>query len=186
MLGCFLSSPLVYASESTTPFFKAIEKNDVVTAEQLLKHGARSDTSLPRQFGNSEIFTNNYPPETAFLYAVALDRSDIVTAMIKYGADVNYCAVDCRRPLHFAVFYNKPKMARLLLELKADPNGATNYQELTPLFFAVSAGSEEIVKILLEHGADPKQPTRSGAMPIDDADSDNIKMLLRQYGERKK
>jgi ankyrin repeat protein len=54
-------------------------------------------------------------------------------------------------PLHGAVMFNQPGMARWLLENGADPN--IEYDGKTPLALALKANQDELVELLRSHGA---------------------------------
>lgn len=56
------------------------------------------------------------------------------------------------RPLHWAAFYNQPKVAETLVEEGADVN-ATDYLGWTPLHIAAERGHGEVATVLVEEGA---------------------------------
>lgn len=56
------------------------------------------------------------------------------------------------RPLHWAAFYNRARVAETLLEEGADVN-ATDYLQWTPLHIAAEHGHFDIAVVLVEEGA---------------------------------
>lgn len=58
--------------------------------------------------------------------------------------------------LHLAIFYNRPEIIKLLVQLKANIN-AQNHDGDTPLIYAINENKNNVtlVKYLLKHGANP-------------------------------
>ncbi|KAK6821960.1 hypothetical protein PG987_014785 [Apiospora arundinis] len=81
----------------------------------------------------------------------------------------NNCSVTSWKPLHMAIYHAQPQMVETLLQLGADPNGASwqygdsrwdlslergsDASRYTPLYVALCASQEEIAKLLLSNGA---------------------------------
>jgi ankyrin repeat protein len=101
-------------------------------------------------------------PEDAELSKRIRDRetstSETINA-VKTGADVDHITPEQRTPLMEAVIYNRPEVAKVLLESGADPNQA-GAEERTPLFLAAINLQAEITKLLLDGGADPNQAVK--------------------------
>ena len=86
--------------------------------------------------------------------------------------------------LHVAVDRDRPEIIKLLLELGADVNGATD-AGWTPLHAAVFSRRENCTKALLEGGADPNAKDRQGRTPLS-ASGPHKKYtdLLRSHGAK--
>jgi len=64
-------------------------------------------------------------------------------------------ATDGFTPLHYAIYFEKPKVAEFLIDNGADINApVSNTKSRTPLRLAAENGNEAIVKLLLDHKAD--------------------------------
>ncbi len=68
-------------------------------------------------------------------------------------------------PLHFAVAYGQPDIARFLIE-KGAPIDAQNQEEFTPLRYASVRNQHEAARALLEAGADTEIPDDYGRTPL--------------------
>eukprot|EP01122_Echinamoeba_exundans_P003986 TRINITY_DN14025_c0_g1_i1.p1 TRINITY_DN14025_c0_g1~~TRINITY_DN14025_c0_g1_i1.p1 ORF type:complete len:133 (+),score=24.79 TRINITY_DN14025_c0_g1_i1:27-425(+) len=103
------------------------------------------------------------------LHASACEGTfDVAEREVKSGADVN--APDDEdsgfwTPLHYASWYNQPKIVKLLLDNGAQVN-ATNNKNSTPLHFAAGVGNLEIVKMLLAHGANKAAVDKEKYTPL--------------------
>ncbi len=137
--------------DGNTPLMAACGKGtDPKIALELLRRGA--DAKVRNRFGG-----------TPLLSAVFWKRSDLVSALIVQGADVDAAgALDLcmasMTPLGIAVLDGALDIARLLLDAGADVNGPDG-EGRTPVFFAatasgVTSGQLELLKILLERKAD--------------------------------
>ena len=85
--------------------------------------------------------------------------------------------------LHFAAFFNRLEIAKILLDQKADTSAvAKNPMKVTPLHSAAAAHSGSIVRMLLENGAPPNARQEGGWTPLHEAaqigDMDMVKVLL--------
>ena len=101
-------------------------------------------------------------PSTSPVDVVDRD-SEIVTFLIKAGADVNVQSNFGNTPLHFAAGFNNPEVVTLLLEAGADLNAQSLFKSgHTPLHFAAGFNNPEVVTLLLEAGADVKAKDEYG------------------------
>ncbi len=85
--------------------------------------------------------------------------------------------------LHFAAFFDRPAVARLLLERGADPDAvAANPMRVRPLHSATAVRAAAIVHLLLEHGADVNATQHGEWTPLMAAaangDLDSVRALL--------
>ena len=93
--------------------------------------------------------------ENAISTAISSKHLDIAEFLIKeVGADVNEQGnITGITPLISAIFFIKPKIAKLLIDYGADVNLKTKLTR-SPLMIASGKGNLEMVKILVNHGAD--------------------------------
>jgi ankyrin repeat protein len=96
--------------------------------------------------------------------AEGLDRARI-SVLLKKGADVNAAQADGMTALHWAVYHDDLRTARLLLHAGANVKAANNYA-VTPLSLACENGTTAIVELLLNAGADPHAARRGGETPL--------------------
>jgi ankyrin repeat protein len=85
--------------------------------------------------------------------------------------------------LHFAAWFGRLEVARLLLGRGADPNTvAANESRVTPLHSAVAGRHRDVATLLLAHGASPNVIQKGGFMPLHSAaangDEAIVDMLL--------
>ena len=90
--------------------------------------------------------------------------------------------------LLWAVWYNAPRLARILIERGANPNCARGpFSNL--LYQPVGRGQMEVAEVLLETGAEVNSLDETGRTPLDvaigEGDTDYID-LLRQFGGKTK
>jgi hypothetical protein len=113
-------------------------------------------------------------------------HTDILSLLLKHGADMEARVMSDETPLHQASMQGNVEAGRCLLDHGADINSRAR-SNMTPLFAAVRNGRVEFARMLLERGA---------AMDVRDADrweipliaavrSKKIQMvqLLLEYGE---
>ena len=106
-------------------------------------------------------------PSTSPVDVVDRD-SEIVTFLIKAGADVNVQSNFGNTPLHFAAGSNKnPEVVTLLIKAGADVN-AKNIDGKTPLHQAAYFNKNpEVITTLIKAGADVNAKNRNGWTPLD-------------------
>ena len=120
------------------------------------------------------------------MWAAYMSNPEIVSMLLKAGADVNAKDKDGDAPLMFAAISNSnPEIITALVEVGADIN-AQNENGCTPLILAVkyteeleaerSDPSPEVIITLLQLGADTKLKDNEGKMAIDYAkESESLK-----------
>jgi ankyrin repeat protein len=69
-----------------------------------------------------------------------------------------------RTPLHLAAMLGSPKVAKILLENKADPDARDDNKD-TPLHIAAASGNSTLVQLLISHKSDPDASDRFGFTP---------------------
>ncbi len=97
--------------------------------------------------------------------------------------------------LTIAVRHGQAEMARLLLDLGADPDERTTLSHLEdsppswgePLWYAACAGRLDLAQLLLERGADPTPSVYASGWPLDHAyeqENEAMKQLLFSFGAK--
>jgi ankyrin repeat protein len=93
---------------------------------------------------------------------------------------INDHSADGFTALGFAAFFDRPAIAKYLLEQGADPNIPSNNDfHVAPLHSAVAAKSLEITRLLLEHGADPNAMQQNDVTPLHAAAHNNSPSIVR-------
>ena len=110
------------------------------------------------------------PEPIALPHAPIADAAELqdvagVLRLLSSGADVSAAQADGMTALHWAVWHERPQLARQLLQAGANVNAATMYQE-RPLAVACEAGNAELVQLLLKAGADHSLPRAGGETPL--------------------
>ncbi|MEJ0031570.1 MAG: ankyrin repeat domain-containing protein [Bacteroidota bacterium] len=100
----------------------------------------------------------------------AVIAGDLDTTMKFLASDpklINKYSPDGFTVLGFAAFFDRPALARYLLEQGADANISSNNDfKVAPLHSAVAAKSLEITQLLLEHNADPNARQQNDVTPL--------------------
>ena len=80
----------------------------------------------------------------------------------------------------FAAFFNRPAIAKYLLEQGADPNIASiNDFKVAPLHASVAAKSLETTQMLLDHGANPDPMQQNDITPLHEAAHNNSPAIAK-------
>lgn len=97
--------------------------------------------------------------------ACARGDANVVSRLLKEGADVSLKDGNGNTPLHLAARGGNASMVKLLLDKGSSPN-ANNATGATPLHWAVLAGDPETLKLLLLSGATINAKTVEGETPL--------------------
>ena len=92
-------------------------------------------------------------PAEEIVDAAQEGRFDVVSAMLRAGADANFARPDGLTTLFVAVQFGSQETVTELLDAGADPNRSA-YDGVTPLILASAMGRTEIVRQLIEAKAD--------------------------------
>ena len=153
-------------------------KKDVVDA--LLESGVELDLFEATATGQTErvldliakdaSVKNAYSVDgfTALGFATFFGRREVVTALLKAGADVNAASRESMKvtPLASAAAAKQTEIARLLIEHGANVNARAASGHI-PLHEAAANGNVELVKLLIENDADIHAKTDDGKTPLD-------------------
>ena len=137
------------------PAFQAVRDNRKDDLLRLFESGVRPD-SVTKVSGTPLL-----------LYAVTEKATDdIVSAILKAGANVNQPDVNGTTPLHAAADTGSGKSMEILLKAKADPD-VCDLRGITPLALAIRNGDFQKVKALVNAGASVNKPILNGrATPL--------------------
>jgi ankyrin repeat protein len=123
--------------------------------------------------------------------ATAAGKSDKVSEILNRGPEAaKQWSADGFTALHFAAFFNRPAIARKLIQCGADIEAiARNPMKVTPLHSAAAAHSGEIVRLLLERGANPNARQQGGWTPLhaaaQDGDAEMVRNLVEHQADPK-
>jgi uncharacterized protein len=99
----------------------------------------------------------NYPDDSGFPSLIAAlstnraDKLDILSVLIRHGADLHRRGINHWTPLHYAVSRRDLEAIRLLLASGADPTARTRIDDcMTPLEEAEAAGMQDCALLLGE------------------------------------
>jgi hypothetical protein len=147
---------------------KAVLGSSVAKVTELLRQGANPNaaTVIASDRRGKEFRT------TPLMAAAAEGLTDMVTALLLYGARVNDTGPHGWTALLYAAENGYETICQLLLDSGADPNVRT-VQSGTALMVAALKGHAGIVKLLLERDADAYVRDSSGKSALD---------LARKYG----
>lgn len=126
---------------------------------------------------------------TALHIAAIYGQTNIISTLLKNGANPNIKDDDKETPLHFAVERKCLACVKVLVEAGANVN-AGNSIDVTPLHSAVEIESLEIAEYLLEKGANVNAKRSYGGytplrMAINKKNKE-MQELLKKYGGKKK
>lgn len=134
---------------------KACRERNLGAARQLVKQ-RRADVNVRDQYNRGL---------TPLLYALDHHKKpslELLSFLLKNGADPNLCSVDGVPPLSYAVRYNYFEAAELLLKYGARPGYLEcaphlNHYDIQSDYLAVKKGNVRLLKLMLEKGVDIKR-----------------------------
>lgn len=93
---------------------------------------------------------------------------------------LNIYSRDGFTPLGFAAFFNRPDIAKFLLDQGADPNIASNNDfKVAPIHSSVAARSFDITKMLLDKGANPDAQQQNDVTALHESAHNNTPDIAR-------
>lgn len=124
---------------------------------------------------------------TLLTWAIYSGNTDeIITALIKNGADIDAATKSGNTPLILAITGNRSDIVELLITLGADPNTGT-INDMSPLHLAISGGNTKLIKELLAAGADANRQNKKGVSSLAQAVKENNKQaveLILAHGKK--
>lgn len=141
----------------TTMLHRAVVDRAVGAIEVLLRHGADSTHTVTT---NGRCLCS-----TPLMVAASRGFDECVAALVRGGADVNYCTPEEKGEfdaLHAAVLFGNGSLhaVKTLLALGADPNLCEHRALFSAIRFSGSVDSAEIVAVLLKAGANVNAVTQ--------------------------
>lgn len=135
--------------------FSAITKGNYRTVDLLIT------------FNKSLVSSEDYYWQEPIFEAVRSHRYDIVTLLIRHGANPNVTYRHRSSPLSCSVDLGDQFMAETLLVNGADPNYNYSLWHQTPLLIAAQKGSLPMIKLLVQHGANVNAKDMCECSPLD-------------------
>lgn len=105
---------------------------------------------------------------TPLILACYRGNTEVAEYLAKHVKDINYIS-DSGTALAAVAVKGDVKMAKILLENKADPNIA-DALGVTPLVYAAQFENIELIKLLLKYKASKTYKDKEGRTPLDHAD----------------
>jgi len=131
-------------------FFIALRTRDFETLEKLIAQ----DSSLLVATTDNDVAPEMYWSRdiTALFWAVQTSDGEMLTFLIKHGADVNASVRRTETPLHHSVMMDELDLAKLLIAAGADIEHKAGHGQ-TVLQRATIGGNLDLVELLLSKGA---------------------------------
>ncbi|KAF3181117.1 hypothetical protein TWF788_006618 [Orbilia oligospora] len=196
--------PNIKNSEGLTPLLIALENMEPEIASLLVKNLADIDVNVQDAEGLTALHRavdNDYKDVVKFLVEKAeTDRNvrnlagatplsivvengeqEIVSLLLKGGADPNIQDNEGHTPLSLAMDFSHQDIARMLVEHDADPEATDEWGE-TIFFFAIREDDKRMIELLIEKKANLEVKNKSGETPLSNAIAngrkDIVKLLL--------
>ena len=119
------------------------------------------------------------------LYDAARDGDlERVKVLVEQRADMEKASSSGWTPLIVASYWGRLEVVRYLLEQGANRDKATN-SGWTSLHYAARNGHLEIAKLLMVYGADLNARNNRGELPIDVAETEEMKQAIRDEPRRR-
>ncbi len=114
---------------------------------------------------------------TPLIIACYHGNIEVASILAEKVENIDYNS-DTGTALMAAVYKDNIKIARMLLDFRADPNIADN-NETTALHYAVLFRNVELIKLLVTNGADINLKDNKGFSPVDYAIQENNTSILK-------
>ncbi|KAG8178985.1 hypothetical protein JTE90_012498 [Oedothorax gibbosus] len=179
-----------------TPLYYAVENNSKDIAKDLVEYGADANVGFPLLLSIEYNFTdialfliesdkcNSEIKKGRTLYMSASQgQENVVEALIKKGADVDFRSDHNSTALHIASSEGHNDVVKVLLKNNAKLNVKTDYG-YSPLLLAAISGHDKVVTTLLNAGANPNTADFKERTILEMAIAHNqfqvVKILLNQ------
>jgi ankyrin repeat protein len=151
------------ASWTETAVQAAAQTGQVEIVNYLIDHGADYDICTAAMLGHLDCMDDFLAEDPDRIHArgahgipllyfpVIHAHIEVANYLLQRGADPNAASPDGITPLHAAVMFNQPGMARWLLEHGANPG--SKYEGKTPLAIALEKNQDNLAEVLRAHGA---------------------------------
>ena len=161
ILISLLLSPIIAQAENAHP----VMDNPLLDFDAIYNASAEEIQSLINQ--GYDVNEADDSEHTILRVMVARNRIDIVTLLVKAGANVNQVqtVLGKNSTLHSTAYDNYPEIAQILIDAGADIETKNKYEK-TPLHEAARQGSVDAMRILLQAGADPNARTKNGGTAL--------------------
>ncbi len=181
-------APRARSASKLVRLYQAIKKNDVAAVKKALKEDKPELNVLLGEAteGNFDGYS------TPLTLAIDEQKSEIVTVLLKAGADAMTVDQGTWSPLHSASRKGNVAIVRALLQHGADPNYGTMRDGTTPLMLAAMSRSVECFKLLLDNGANPdarERDEREDGRNVEyylTSDQEENHKLLKQARQKRK
>ncbi len=141
------------------PLWNAVRKNDTSFVQRYVEKG--SDVDATRDIAMKDGSVHGF---TLLMEAAKHGSAEVVSILLKHGANANAKTSRNRTPLIIAAMYGNTTIMKLLIDHHADINydssaepdasgGYTYTSSDTPLMTAISDGHIDAVELLLDAGA---------------------------------
>jgi ankyrin repeat protein len=151
--AALLAACLLAASDAPTPLHVAVEKDDLATAERLVRAGA--DVNAVNRYGVMPLSL-----------ACANGSAAMIRLLLKAGADPKAAIAGGETVLMTAARTGKVEAIDLLIAAGADVNAKEPKRGQTALMWAAAEGNVDAVTTLLKAGADLHARVASGFTPF--------------------
>ncbi len=188
--GNLYENNLVYRNHVFgSPLLLAAEEGMLELTHFLLENGANPNRPTTEQViipvsqweaeEGIEEETTRFKWDSPILVAYKNNHLDMVTCLIKAGADVNATDKYGTPLIHKACAGGDSNMVKALIRAGSNVNATEKFFNRTPLHLAYDRGNVELAEILLAAGADPFIQNEEGDTPIDLIDSEESAELLQ-------
>lgn len=137
-----------------TPLLEACSQGHVSIARLLLDR--RADIDAPTE--------TTY--DSALTWACTLGNSEVVELLLERNAAVEHRTKDGCTALMFAALAGHERVAKLLLDHRAEINVESDSNKDSPLTFACWKGHQKVVELFLRRKADLEHRTKEGFSPL--------------------
>src|SRR5687768_11629320 len=135
--------------DGTTPLHRAVHRNDVKTADALIRSGA--DVNAVNRYG-----------VPALSLAALNGNAAVLELLLKAGANPNATQSEGETALMTAARTGVPAAVKTLLAYGADVNAKETWRGQTPLMWAAAEGHADTIQVLLEAGAQINARSNAG------------------------
>ena len=162
---------------------KAIRKNDVKKLEKFLKKGFKPNAVLDEFDNNNQLKYSTIPLSLAAKEGYV----DIVSALVKYGANIHASNDDWEAPMHIAAFYGHIDVMRFLLTRDININ-KQDKKGNTVLHIAVMKSQFNCVHLLLtgDTGIDLSIKNNESKTALDLAKKERVYHIIDLIEEKMK